>query len=174
MAYCFRKRIVFGSTSYSRRRAPARRRCRRLECLHPITGRCDVRDRRRRPAALGALRSLASAFSLLLRVVRSRRYRLRPSGEGGASDDPTLSFLPFYRWPLPSVVGLARSRARIRAEVCCTPRLARCGLVVRCNLAWRRELAPASARVGTRALGAPCPHICFARQIISIVVTTLM
>ena len=30
MAYCFRKRIVFGSTSYSRRRAPARRHCRRL------------------------------------------------------------------------------------------------------------------------------------------------
>ena len=45
MAYCFRNRIVFGSTSYSRRRASARRRCRRLGCLHPKTGCCDVRDR---------------------------------------------------------------------------------------------------------------------------------
>ena len=136
---------------------------------------CSVRDLRRHRVALGAPRSLAGALGLWLRVVCSRRSRLRPSGEVGDSGDPTSLAPPFSRRPLPPVVGLVLSRAFFRAEADCTSLQARCERVVRRNLACRRALLGlASALVGTRALCATCPHICFARQTLSIVVTALM
>ena len=136
------------------------------------TGRCDARNCRRRPAALGASRSLAGAFRLCLRVVRSRRYRLCPSGESGDSGHSTRSLLPFSRRLLPSVVGLARSR--VLAEAFSAPRQACCDRAIRRSLACPSVLVPASARVGTRALGASCSRIRCARQNLSIVVIALM